>query len=86
MRSVCPTLGAAIEFYKGALGARERYRGGGTQGSPSVVADIALGDTAFSAADESPAHDNHSKIGTPPIDRPPARRERSSSGLVTTAP
>src|SRR3954454_9353521 len=51
---------AAIEFYKTAFGARERYRVGGTDQNESVVAELAIGDTTFWVADESPEHENHS--------------------------
>src|SRR3954449_718657 len=51
---------AAVEFYKAAFGARERYRVGGTDENESVVAELAVGDTTFWVADESPEHANFS--------------------------
>ena len=51
---------AAIEFYMAAFGARERYRVGGTDEFESVVSELAVGDTTFWVADESPENQNFS--------------------------
>jgi PhnB protein len=50
----------AVEFYKRAFGAVELYRVGGTDDHESVVAELAVGETSFWVADESPEHANHS--------------------------
>ena len=50
----------AVEFYKAAFGAVERYRVGGTDEHPEVVAELAVGDATFWVADESPEHANFS--------------------------
>jgi PhnB protein len=50
----------AVEFYKAALGAREVYRVGGTDEHEAVVSQLAVGDTTFWVADESPEHENFS--------------------------
>jgi PhnB protein len=51
---------AAVEFYKAAFGAQELYRVGGTDENESVVAQLAVGETTFWVADESPEHLNFS--------------------------
>ncbi len=50
----------AVEFYQAAFGAREVYRVGGTEEHPSVVSQLAVGDTTFWVSDESPEHGHHS--------------------------
>lgn len=50
----------AVAFYIDALGAREVYRVGGTDGHPEVVAQLAVGDTTFWVADEAPPYGNFS--------------------------
>jgi PhnB protein len=65
MPSISPQLSvrrgrAAVEFYKAAFGAWERYRVGGTDANESVVAELVVGDTTFWVADESPEHANFS--------------------------
>jgi len=51
---------AALAFYEAAFGAVEVYRVGGTDAHEAVVAQLAVGDTSFWVADESPEHGNHS--------------------------
>jgi PhnB protein len=46
----------AIEFYRAAFGAEEVYRVGGTDASPSVVAQLVAGGSSFWVSDESPEH------------------------------
>jgi PhnB protein len=46
----------AVEFYKGAFGAVELHRVGGTDEHESVVAQLAVGESSFWVADESPEH------------------------------
>jgi len=46
----------AVEFYKAAFGAVEVHRVGGTDEHESVVAQLAVGDSSFWVADESPEH------------------------------
>lgn len=48
----------AVEFYKAAFGAVERFRIDGEDGS--VVARLAVDEAEFWVADESPAHANFS--------------------------
>ena len=50
----------AVEFYKAAFGAVERYRVGGTDGHEAVVSQLTVGDAYFWVADESPPHQNFS--------------------------
>jgi PhnB protein len=50
----------AVRFYEAAFGAREIYRVGGTDEHDEVVAQLAVGDTSFWVADESPEHGNFS--------------------------
>ena len=50
----------AVRFYEAAFGAREIYRVGGTDEHEEVVAQLAVGDTSFWIADESPEHGNFS--------------------------
>jgi PhnB protein len=50
---------AAIEFYRGAFGAVEDYRGG-TDEDENVVAQLSVGNASFWVADESPPHGNFS--------------------------
>ncbi len=50
----------AVDFYKAAFGAVEIYRVGGSDEHPEVVSQLAVGDTAFWVADESPEHGNFS--------------------------
>jgi PhnB protein len=47
---------AAVEFYKAAFGAVERYRVGGTDDHEALVAELAVGDASFWVADESPGN------------------------------
>ena len=63
--SVSPQLSVrrgreAVRFYEAAFGAREVYRVGGTDADESVVSQLAIGETSFWVADESPAHANFS--------------------------
>jgi PhnB protein len=51
---------AAVEFYKAAFGAVERYRVGGTDRHEAVVSQLTIGDAYFWVADESPEHLNFS--------------------------
>jgi PhnB protein len=51
---------AAIEFYRSAFGAVERYRFGGTNDHEEVVAQLSVGNASFWVEDESPPHDNFS--------------------------
>ena len=48
----------AVEFYKGAFGARELFRFDGDDGT--VVAQLAVGQSDFWLSDESPEHKNFS--------------------------
>ena len=62
-RSIAPWLSvrngaAAVEFYKAAFGAVERFRIESENGE--VVARLAVGDAEFWLADESPEHGNFS--------------------------
>ena len=50
----------AVEFYKEAFGAREIYRVGGNHHNEAVVSQLAVGDSMFWVADESPEHENFS--------------------------
>lgn len=50
----------AVEFYRAAFGAVELYRFGGTDDHEEVVAQLAVGGTAFWVEDESPTHKNFS--------------------------
>lgn len=50
----------AVDFYREALGAVVIHRVGGTDEDPSVVAQLAVGETTFWVADESPEHGNFS--------------------------
>lgn len=61
--SIAPMLSVrhgakAIEFYKAAFGARELFRVGDESGA--VVAQLAVGESGFWLADESPEHLNFS--------------------------
>ena len=61
--SIAPMLSVrrgakAVEFYKAAFGARELFRIGDEGGG--VVAQLALGESEFWVADESPEHLNFS--------------------------
>ena len=47
----------AVDFYKAAFGAVEVHRVGGTDEHESVVAQLAVGDSSFWVADESPEHE-----------------------------
>ena len=51
---------AAVEFYREAFGAEEIYRVGGTDRHEAVVSQLAVGETTFWVADESPEHQNFS--------------------------
>ena len=44
----------AVAFYEAAFGAVVVYRVGGTDEDPSVVAQLAVGESTFWVADESP--------------------------------
>jgi PhnB protein len=46
----------AVEFYKGAFGAVEVYRVGGTDEHEAVVSQLVVGETSFWVQDESPEH------------------------------
>ena len=48
---------AAVDFYKAAFGAVEVHRVGGTDAHEPVVAELAVGDSSFWVADESPEHE-----------------------------
>jgi len=50
----------AVEFYKQAFGAVELYRVGGSDEHEAVVSQLAVGESSFWVADESPAHENFS--------------------------
>jgi PhnB protein len=50
----------AVEFYEQAFGAREIYRVGGDDDNEAVVSQLAVGDSMFWVADESPEHENFS--------------------------
>ena len=57
--SVSPQLAVrrgreAIDFYVAAFGARQVYRVAGTDDEPSVVAELAIGETTFWVSDEAP--------------------------------
>lgn len=59
--SVSPQLAVrhgreAIDFYVAAFGARQVYRVAGTDDEPSVVAELAIGETTFWVSDEAPEH------------------------------
>jgi PhnB protein len=61
--SIAPMLSVrrgakAVEFYKAAFGARELFRIGGDEGG--VVAQLAVGESEFWVADESPEYLNFS--------------------------
>lgn len=51
---------AAVEFYRAAFGAVERYRVGGTDAHQAVVSQLSVGDSWFWVADESPENANFS--------------------------
>ena len=51
---------AAIEFYKAAFGAVEKYRVGGTEDHENVVAQLSIGNDSFWVSDESPPNANFS--------------------------
>jgi len=62
LSSIAPWLSvrnsaAAVEFYKSAFGANERYR---LEGRGGVVARLAIRDSEFWVSDESPEHGNFS--------------------------
>lgn len=50
----------AVDFYIAAFGAQQIYRVAGTEDAPSVVAELAIGDTSFWVSDEAPAYANFS--------------------------
>jgi PhnB protein len=50
----------AVEFYKAAFGAREIHRVAGTDEDEAVLSQLAVGDSMFWVADESPEHLNFS--------------------------
>jgi PhnB protein len=50
----------AIDFYKRAFGARERFRMAGPDGKTIGHAEIVIGDSIVMLADEFPAFGNHS--------------------------
>jgi len=50
----------AVDFYRAAFGATELYRVGGTDEHEAVVSQLAVGQTSFWVADESPEHENFS--------------------------
>jgi PhnB protein len=85
----------AVEFYKAAFGAVEVYRVAGTDEHPSVVSQLAVGDSSFWVSDESPPNRNFSpeSLGGSTvrlllvIDDPGAVVERAVSlGATTVAP
>ena len=47
----------AVAFYEAAFGAVQVHRVGGTDEHEPVVAQLAVGDSSFWVADESPEHD-----------------------------
>lgn len=49
-----------MEFYKAAFGAQEVYRVGGTDEHEAVMSQLAVGNSSFWVADESPPHLNFS--------------------------
>lgn len=51
---------AAVEFYREAFGASELHRVGGSEASPALVAQLAVGGATFWVADESPEHESFS--------------------------
>ena len=51
---------AAVAFYEAAFGAVEIYRVGGTDAHEPVVSHLAVGETTFWVADESPEHESYS--------------------------
>lgn len=51
---------AAVDFYIQALGAVELYRVGGSDEHEAVVCQLAIGETCFWVADESPQHQSFS--------------------------
>jgi PhnB protein len=51
---------AAVQFYKAAFDAHERYRFGGTDDLEEVVAQLSVGDSLFWVEDESPSDGNFS--------------------------
>jgi PhnB protein len=59
----------AIEFYKKALGAEERFRMHGPDGKTIVHADLKIGDSIFMLAEESAEMKSHSpeSVGGSPI-------------------
>jgi PhnB protein len=59
----------AIEFYKKALGAEERFRMHGPDGKTIVHADLKIGDSIFMLAEESTEMKSHSpeSVGGSPI-------------------
>ena len=60
---------AAIEFYKNAFGAEERYRMTAPDGSKVVHAEISIGDSVVMLADEFPEMGSNSptSIGDTPV-------------------
>jgi PhnB protein len=50
----------AVAFYVAAFGAREVFRVGGTDEEPSVVAQLAVGESGIWVSDESPPYGHHS--------------------------
>ena len=50
----------AVAFYEAAFGARTRFRLGGTDELPELVAQLQVGSTRFWVEDESPTHGNFS--------------------------
>ncbi len=51
---------AAVEFYKAAFDAVERYRVGGTDEHEAVVAQLSVGNASFWVSDEAPENRNFS--------------------------
>jgi PhnB protein len=85
----------AVAFYEAAFGAVEIYRVGGTDAHEPVVSQLAVGETTFWVADESPEHQNYSPEslggGTVKllltVDDPDAAVERAlASGASLVAP
>ncbi|HYZ61724.1 MAG TPA: VOC family protein [Acetobacteraceae bacterium] len=85
----------AVEFYKAAFGAVERYRVGGTDQHEAVVSQLTIGEAYLWVADESPEHLNfspHSLKGSTTrmllvVDDPDATVNRAlSAGATLIAP
>jgi PhnB protein len=60
---------AAIEFYKNAFGAKERYRMPGPEGTGVMHAELIIGDSIFMMGEEMPGQDCRSpeSLGGTPV-------------------